>query len=94
MDIFNSYRLKFRELASACTDNARKEYDKKVQNLSTFLGFYPQIYRSHLNILIKQSMNILISEGIWTVTEDSFEQQHLTNFHLGMTIPQRLKVLN
>lgn len=84
MDIFNSYRLKFRELASACTDNARKEYDKKVQNLSTFLGFYPQIYRSHLNILIKQSMNILISEGIWTVTEDSFEQQHLTNFHLGM----------
>lgn len=29
-------------------------------------------------------MNILISEGIWTVTEDSFEQQHLTNFHLGM----------
>lgn len=25
MDIFNSYRLKFRELASACTDKARKE---------------------------------------------------------------------
>lgn len=84
MDIFNSYRLKFRELASACADNARKEYDKKVQNLSTFLGFYPKIYQSYLSILIKQSMNILISEGIWTVTEDSFEQQHLADFHLGM----------
>ncbi|MFR4476268.1 MAG: hypothetical protein ACLT3Y_02955 [Ruminococcus callidus] len=53
MDIFNSYRLKFRELASACTDNARKNMTK-VQNLSTFLGFIPK-YRSHLNILIKQS---------------------------------------
>ena len=31
-------------------------------------------------------MNILISEGIWTVTEDSFEQQHLANFHLGMNV--------
>lgn len=84
MDTFNSYRLKFRELASACADNARKEYDRKVQNLSTFLGFYPKIYQSYLSVLIKQSMNILISEGIWTVTEDSFEQQHLADFHLGM----------
>jgi len=84
MDIFNSYRLKFRELAFTCTDNARKEYDRKVQNLSTFLSFYPKIYQSYLSILIKQSMNILISEGIWTVTEDSFEQQHLADFHLGM----------
>lgn len=84
MDIFNSYRLKFHELASICADNARKEYDRKVQNLTTFLGFYPKIYQSYLSILIKQSMNILISEGIWTVTEDSFEQQHLADFHLGM----------
>ncbi|MEE1396662.1 MULTISPECIES: zinc ribbon domain-containing protein [Ruminococcus] len=84
MDIFNSYRLKFRELASICADNARIEYDRKVQNLTTFLGFYPNIYQSYLSVLIKQSMNILISEGIWTVTEDSFEQQHLADFHLGM----------
>ena len=46
MDIFNSYRLKFRELASICADNARIEYDRKVQNLDTFLGFYPTIYLS------------------------------------------------
>lgn len=84
MDIFNSYRLKFRELASICADNARKEYDKKVQNLLTYLEFFPKIYNSHLGILIKKALDIFISEGIWTVTEDSFTQKHLADFHLAI----------
>lgn len=84
MDIFNSYRLKFRELASICSDNARKEYDKKVNNLVTYIEFFPRIYKSYLNVLTKKSMDIFISEGIWSITEESFEEQHLADIHLAI----------
>lgn len=81
MDIFNSYRLKFRELANVCADNARNEYNKKVQNLVTYLQFFPSIYYKYLSILIKKAIDIIISEGIWTITEESFTEKHIADFH-------------
>ena len=30
IDIYNTYRLKFKELALTCSETARKEYDKSV----------------------------------------------------------------
>lgn len=86
MDVFNSYRLKFREMASVCADNARREYNKKVNNLVTYVEFFPRIYKSYLNALIKKSMDIFISEGVWTITEESFEEQHLANFHMAIDV--------
>lgn len=81
MDTFNTYRLKYFDLATKCTEKAKAEYLKRVQNLSTYLEFFPIIYEKYLNILIKQSMEVLVSEGIWTVTEDSFLSEHLEEFH-------------
>ena len=63
MDTFNSYRLKFRELALPALITQEKEYDRKVQNLST-LAFIRKYINPYLSVLIKQSMNILISEGV------------------------------
>ncbi|MBQ3546321.1 MAG: hypothetical protein IJA34_15260 [Lachnospiraceae bacterium] len=84
MDEFNSYRLKFQEFALICTENARREYDKKVQNLVTYVEFFPKIYYKYRDVLFKQVMDILISEGIWTVTKDLFENQHTENFHMAL----------
>ncbi len=84
MDIFNTYRLKFYDLACVCVDNARQEYNKKVQNLSTYLEFFPRIYNKHLTVLVKRAIDILVSECVWTVTEDSFLNQHIDDFHIAI----------
>lgn len=84
IDAFNTYRIKFHKLARVCADNARKEYDKKVQDLTTYLEFFPEIYSKHLKVLTKRAVDILISEGIWTVTQDSFTEQHINDFHVAI----------
>lgn len=84
MDIFNTYRKKFNELAQICADNARKEYDKKVQNLTTYLEFLPDIYAKHLKPIAKRAIDILISENIWSETLDSFISNHVDRFNLVM----------
>lgn len=84
MDAFNTYRTKFYELARVCADNARKEYDKKVQNLTTYLEFFPKIYNKHLGVVTQRATDILISESIWTVTKESFTNQHIDDFHMAI----------
>lgn len=84
MDAFNTYRSKFYKLARVCADNARKEYDKKVQNLTTYLEFFPKIYNKHLGVVTQRATDILISESIWTVTKESFTNQHIDDFHMAI----------
>ena len=83
MDIFNTYRLKYFELASLCADKAKAEYMKQVRDLNTYLTFFPVIYYKNLDILIKQSMGVIISEGIWSITEESLSKEHLEEFDSG-----------
>lgn len=84
LDVFNNYRLMFRRLASDITDDLAQEYDRTIFNVDTFLTNFPNLYNSHLEILIKKAVDILISEGIWTVTCDSFRSQHINDFHLAV----------
>ena len=82
MDVFNSYRLRFRDMASKHADEAEKEYNKKVRDLVTYMEFFPKIYGYHLAALAQKAVDILIAEDVWTVTFDSFLEQHTNNFHL------------
>ena len=84
MDVFNSYRLMFRKLASDVTDKIAQEYDRTIFNVDTFLTNFPGLYNSGLDVLIKKAVDILISEGVWTVTYDSFMNQHINDFHLAI----------
>ena len=81
---FNSYRLIYRNLALQATDELEYEYNNSIHNLDEFLASFPMLYKSKLDSLIKKSIDILISEGIWTVTYDSFLESHLNDFHLAM----------
>lgn len=84
LDAFNSYRLTFRDLANSAANDLAEDYNANIKNLDDFLEKFPQIYRVHLEPLIKKAVDILITEGVWTVTFDSFLNQHLTDFHLAM----------
>ena len=81
MDVFNAYRSKFRELASKCTEQVETEYNKKVHDLLTFMEFFPRMFGYHSAALAQQSVDILISEGVWTVTLESFMEEHNNAFH-------------
>ena len=81
MDAFNSYRNTFRDLAKKFSDAAKAEYFKRVKNLITYLEFFPKIYYKYIDALCTKAMDIFISEGIWTVTKESFEETHIQNYH-------------
>lgn len=80
LDIYNSYRQCFKQLACACSEAARNEYDKKVINLVTFLEFFPKIYGYYLGQIIPRIVEICISKGIYTETEDSILEKHLQTY--------------
>ena len=82
MDIYNSYRIAFRDLADKYADSAEKEYKKRVNDLNTYLKFLPDIYYKYLDAMATKAMDILVAEGIWSVTKESFIKSHSENFHL------------
>lgn len=83
-DVFNTYRLKFKEIASECADCARSEFNKRVRDLTSYLDFFPYIYGYYLTAMIDKAVQVIIAEGIWTETVESFMQLHTANFHLAM----------
>ena len=83
LDIFNSYRLKFKDLSQKYTDRAERTYKSKVRNYISFIEFFPKIYADNLSPIIQKAVDVLVSEGIWNVTFQSFLDQHTTNFHLA-----------
>ena len=84
MDALNRYRLKFRELAIDCSDAAKKEYLKKVQNLATYIEFFPKIYEKYLTVIISKAVDVFISENIWSITKESLSKHHLEKYHLAL----------
>lgn len=84
LDIFNSYRLKFKELAEKCVERAKSEYKARVKDFVSFVEFFPKIYKDNLSPIAQKAVDILISEGDWTVTVDSFFDQHTSDFHLAL----------
>jgi hypothetical protein len=84
MDIFNSYRLKFREIASRYADKAEKAYKSKVHDFVTFMEFFPKIYLDNLELIAKRATDILIAEDVWSVTYDEFMLMHIGEYHLAL----------
>lgn len=84
VDVLNTYRLKYRALAMKYADKFEKKYNLRISDLDTFIEFFPKIYYSNLDYLLKISMDIFVSEGVWTVTYDSFKEKHINDFHLGI----------
>ena len=81
-DVFNTYRLKFRNLASYYADCAKNEFYKKVHDLNTYMLVFPKIYSHYLTLVTRKAVDILIDEGIWAVTHESFYNLHLDKWHL------------
>lgn len=80
MDLFNSYMLKFRTLASECTDAMIAECERKVNDLITFVNYFPDIYEKYLNAIIEKAIDILVADGIWSVTKDSLRARYVQDY--------------
>lgn len=84
MDLFNSYRLKFRDVANEYANLAKEQYRKKVHDLDTFMMFFMDIYTLYLDKMVQGGVDILIAEEIWTETLDSLRTTHVENFHFAI----------
>jgi len=91
MDTHTKYKEKFKEFANIYTDKFESDYDSKVHDLTSYISFLPQIYIKYLKILIKKSMNVLITEGVWTASEDAMLEQNLQFHHDGLAIYSALQ---
>lgn len=86
LDEYNTYRLNFRDYTIECLNTAKSEYYKRVNNLETFIEFFPRVYEDNLNKIIRKAVDALIAEEIWTVTYISFQSQHKANFHAARDV--------
>lgn len=84
LDVFNTYRLMFRDLALRYTEEAEVAYHANIHDFDTFIEFFMRIYDSKLYLLVKKAIDILISQGVWTVTYESFWEEHKDQFHLAI----------
>lgn len=84
LDIYNSYRAMFFDLARKYTDIAEKEYNEKIHDYITFMELFPLIYDSNLYPILKRALDILISENVWSITFEEFAAKHKENFHLAI----------
>lgn len=84
LDIFNSYRKKFKGFAEKCVERAKSDYKTRVKDFVSFMEFFPKIYKDNLSPIVQKAVDILISEGDWTVTFDSFFDLHTSAFHLAL----------
>lgn len=82
LDVFNSYRLTFRKLAVDCTECVKAEFEKRINNLNTYIQIFPNLYRHYLDLMIGKAMEIMVAEGVWSATTESFSKEHTENFHL------------
>lgn len=83
LDTFIFYRTKFRELAKVCSDKAVEEYIDSVHDLDSYIDLFPQIYDRNLRIAIGKAIDILISEGIYNISVELFEERQKRSFHYG-----------
>lgn len=81
MDVFNTYRLMFRDWALDYTDQVEVAYRANIHDFDSFIEFFMRIYDSKLDPLIQKAIDLLISQGIWTVTYETFSKQHKEDFH-------------
>ena len=61
-DAFNTYRLKFRDLAFRYTNKFIREYSLLVVNLETFVQYFPALYLSNMEYVIHTAMDVLAGE--------------------------------
>ena len=80
LDTFITYRTNFRKLAKSCSDNALQEYKTSVNDLDTFMEHLPQIYQKHLDIIAGKAIDILIAEGVYDYSVETFTERHMASF--------------
>ena len=81
LDLFNSYRLRFRETALRLTDAAESAYHTYIHDFDSFIEHFIGIYRCMLEPAVKEAFDILISNGAWNINYEAFWEQHIADFH-------------
>lgn len=82
MDVFNYYRKTFLNLARIQADALRREYMQRINDLDSFLVYFPEMYSRYRQPLLDLAVDIFPLAGIYDLSPEQFERQHTNDFCL------------
>lgn len=82
-DALNTYRKQYIKLAIPCAERFKQQYRMYVHDYTTFLSAFPTLYADNMAPMVQYSMDILVAQGIWTITQDAFIAAHKEKFCRG-----------
>lgn len=83
VDVANTYRKNYRQLATACVDRFKQQYQMKIHDYRSFMLEFPNVYNENMEPLLQYSMDVLIAEDIWTITKEAFTEAQKAQYNRG-----------
>lgn len=83
-DVFNSYRKMYMDCAARYSQQLSNKYRKKIHDFDTFMQFYIPMYKEYLVKIINKTTDLLVSAGVWTETNESIMQRHISAHHMAL----------
>lgn len=82
MDTFNYYRKAFRAFAQHQARALEAEYRARINDLDSFLIYFPEMYAKYRKPLLDKAMSIILQTGVYDLSAQQFEEQHTADFCL------------
>lgn len=79
-DALNAYRKNYIKLAMLCAERFKRQYRMQIHDYVSFTSTFPSLYADNMAPMLQYSMDALVAQGIWTVTQDTFLEAHKEKF--------------
>lgn len=81
MDLFNTCRQQYKIIADEGIRLFQMSYTQCIHEFDSFVGEFPNMYYFYLEPILKKTMDLLVREGIWSITLDELRNTHVNNYH-------------
>ena len=82
LDVFNHYRLVFRQLAENASARLLRQYETRVRTIDDFLVRFDDYYIEERTPLLEAAFSVLTELGYYDITLESFANQHTKDYCL------------
>lgn len=79
-DALNTYRKQYIKLGMLCAERFKRQYQMHIHDYVSFTSTFPSLYADNMAPMLQYSMDALVAQGIWTVTQDTFLEAHKEKF--------------
>lgn len=92
MDLFNTCRQQYKIIADEGIRLFQTSYAQCIHDFDSFIGEFLNMYSFYLEPIMKKTMDLLVKEGIWSITIDELRNTHVNNYHWAVNGYEVLRV--